>query len=52
MREECIVQWNQEVNDWLAYAEQRREELEKEDTSDSVIGKKLECIGKYRHYIK
>lgn len=41
MREECIVQWNQEVNDWLAYAEQRREELEKEDTSDSVIGKKV-----------
>lgn len=41
MREECIVRWNQEVNDWLAYAEQRKAELETEDTSDSVLGKKV-----------
>lgn len=41
MREECIVQWNQEVNDWLAYVEQRKAELETEDTSDSLLGKKV-----------
>lgn len=41
MREECIAQWNQEVNDWIAYVEQRKVELEKEDISDSILGKKV-----------
>lgn len=41
MREECIAQWNQEVNDWIAYVEQRKAELEKEDISDSILGKKV-----------
>lgn len=52
MREECIAQWNQEVNDWIAYVEQRKAELEKEDISDSILGKKLDYIDKYEHCIK
>lgn len=41
MREESIVKWNQEVNDWITYTEQRKAELEKEDISDSSVGKKV-----------